>query len=106
MLVPAAGGGEPVEAAFAGRAAVLEAVLLLVCVWPAAAEACWLADFPAEGVANGFAPGVAVGCPAGMLDPAGWDLVAGRRAVEVGQAGPPDGARGAWHMGQTRKCSE
>jgi hypothetical protein len=71
-VVPAAGGGEPVEAAFAGRAAALEAVFLLVCAWLAAVEACWLAGLPAGGTADGFAPGVAVGCPAGTLDLAGW----------------------------------
>ena len=96
-MVPAAGGGEPVEAAFAGRAAALEAVFLLVCAWLAAVEACWLAGLPAGGAADGFAPGAAVGCPAGTPDPAGL------RTGEVGQVGPPTGARHVWHTGQPRK---
>jgi len=81
-LVDAAG----VLAAFAGRAAVLEAVLLPACVWLAAAEACWPAGLPVGGAADGFAPGVAVGRPEGTLDPAL--------------------ARCALHTGQARKCSD
>lgn len=67
-------------AAFAGRAAVLEAFFQLVCVWLPAVEACWLADLPAGGGVNGFVPGEAVGCLTCTLDPAGWGLAAGRRA--------------------------
>ena len=99
-------GGEPVAAAFAGRAAAREAVPLLVCVWLAAVEACWLAVLPAGDAAGGFVPGVVAGCPAGMLDPAGWNVAAERRAGEVGQAGPPAGARFTLHTGQPRRCSE
>ena len=71
-MFPAVGDGEPEEAAFAGEAAVLVAVPLLVYVRLVAVEARWLADLPAEGAANGFAPAAADGCPAGPFDLAEW----------------------------------